>query len=313
MPDGSPERSEQAGSPPAPPPDANSPAAPAPGATKRRRRPLRRLLTLVLGTVVCGYVAVCLFLFLAQGRLIYFPEQRYGMTPKDVRLEYEEVTLAADDGVPLAAWYVPHPSPKATFLICHGNGGNMSDFCQTLKTLHRMGYSALVFDYRGYGGSTGKPDEQGFYRDAEAAWRYLVETRGQPPQRIVLLGRSLGAAVAIELASRHSPAALITECAFTSLVDIGRQEYPLLPVSLLCTERNESIRKVPRVGCPKLFFHGAADEIIPLTNGRRLFEAAAEPKRLVPTGGGHNTAGFEYDRASVELLRDWLDRLFAGE
>jgi hypothetical protein len=176
-----------------------------------------------------------------------------------------------------------------------------------------MGYSALVFDYRGYGGSGGTPDEKGLYRDAEAAWRYLVETRGQPSQRIVLLGRSLGAAVAIELASRHSPAALITECAFTSLVDIGRQEYPLLPVSLLCTERYESVRKVPRITCPKLFFHGAADEIIPLTNGRRLFEAAAEPKRFVQTGGGHNTSGFEYDRASVELLRDWLDRLFAGE
>ena len=298
---------------PSPIPDASSPQAPAPKASKPHRRPLRRLSLLVLATVVTGYVAICVFLFLIQDRLIYFPEKRYGMTPADVRLEYEEVTLTTDDGVTLTAWYVPHPSPKATFLICHGNGGNMSDFYQTLKTLHRLGYSALIFDYRGYGRSGGTPSEEGLYRDAEAAWRYLVETRGQPPQRIVLLGRSLGAAVAIELASRHSPAALITECAFTSLVDIGRQEYPLLPVSLLCTERYESIRKVPRVGCPKLFFHGAADEIIPLTNGRRLFEAAAEPKGFVQTGGGHNTAGFEYDRASVELLRDWLDRLFAGE
>lgn len=277
------------------------------GPTKQPAFRVRRLATILAIALAAGYLAVCVGLFLAQRHLIYFPSPHYGSTPGDVGLPYEDFTLTTDDGIALAAWYVPGERARPTILFCHGNGGNMSDLCSALKSLHRLGYSALIFDYRGYGRSAGQPSEAGLYRDAEAAWHHLVQVRGAPPSQIVLMGRSLGGPVAIDLAARHTPAALVVECTFASLVDIGQREYPLLPVSLLCRDRFESIRKLPQVTCPKLFLHGTSDELIPLEEARRLFAAAPEPKRFVETPGGHNDAGFEYNPEYVRLLGDWLE------
>jgi fermentation-respiration switch protein FrsA (DUF1100 family) len=147
---------------------------------------------------------------------------------------------------------------------------------------------------------------------AEAAWEYVTETRGEPASRVVLFGRSIGGALAIEAAYRHAPGALIVESTFTSMVDMGRQEYPLLPVSWLCRHRYESIRKVPHMRCPKLFLHGERDELIPLAMARRLFEAAAGPKDFLSTAGGHNDAGFEYSDATTHAVAEWLTEALAG-
>ena len=136
------------------------------------------------------------------------------------------------------------------------NAGNLSDRLVTIRVLHALGCNVLVFDYRGYGRSEGEPDEEGTYRDGEAAWRYLVGTRGVSPERLILCGRSLGSAVAIELAARHEPAALVVESSFTGLADVARVHYRLLPVGLLCRFKYDSAAKVPSISCPKLFFHG---------------------------------------------------------
>ncbi len=264
------------------------------------------------GTVAFTYIAICAVFFAIQERLIYFPPPSYRITPADFGSPYEEVALPTEDGVALVAWYLPHSAPKATILFCHGNADNLADITPSLKLLHQLGFSVFAFDYRGYGRSAGEPSEAGTYRDAEAAWRYLVDTRHIAPETIVLFGRSLGGAVAIDLARKHRPAALVVECTFTSLVDIGQREYPLLPVALLCRNRYESIKKVPHIACPKLFLHGAADELIPIENARRLFAAAAEPKEFIETPGGHNSAGFEYSWEYTRRLADWLERALAS-
>lgn len=266
----------------------------------------RRLVAIVASAIVGGYVAICVGLFLAQRRLIYFPPAGYGTTPRDLGLAYEDLTLTTEDGVGLAAWLVLRDGARATVLFCHGNADNMSDLCTSVRALHQLGYSVLLFDYRGYGRSRGQPSEVGLYRDAEAAWRYLTEVRGLPANRIVIAGRSLGGAVAIDLAARHAPAALVVECTFASLVDIGQRQYPLLPVGWLCRDRFESIKKIPKVSCPKLFLQGTADELIPLEDARRLFAAAAEPKQLIETPGQHNNAGFEYSSDYTRRLAEWL-------
>ena len=273
----------------------------------------RRLLVVGLATAVAVYLVFCAVVFSLQTRLIYFPDADYWTAPDEVGLAYEDLTLTTGDGVSIAAWYVPHDHPQGTVLFCHGNAGNIADRVGTLKSFHDLGYNVLIFDYRGYGRSEGKPGEIGTFRDAEAAWRHLVETRGESPERIVLFGRSLGGAVAIELATRVAPAALVAESTFTSLVDIGKRQFPFLPVGWLCKHRYESIQKVSRITCPKLFLHGIEDALVPFENGRRLFEAAAPPKDFIQTPGDHNHAGFEHSTEYTRQLQQWLDRVLRKE
>lgn len=265
----------------------------------------RRLILIVLLT----YAGVCVLIGVLQSRLIYFPTREYHSTPKDIGLPFEDLTLTTADKISIAAWYVPADPGNLTIIFCHGNAGNISDRLVTLQILNRLGLNVLIFDYRGYGRSTGKPNESGTYQDAETAWRYLVETRGANPGRIVLVGRSLGGAVAIELASRHTPAALVVESTFTNLIDIGRLHYPLLPVRWLLTYEYDSMSKVSHIRCPKLFIHGEFDELIPPDNGRRLFDAAAEPKTWLLTPGGHNDGGFTYSHETQRYFAEFLSQL----
>lgn len=276
--------------------------------TTRRRFRVWRLLVVAILT----YLGVCGLIRLLQSRLIYFPTRAYDATPKDLGLEFEDLTLTTDDGVAIAAWYVPCAEAKASLIFCHGNAGNISDRLESVAVFHRAGYNVLLFDYRGYGRSEGRPTEDGTYRDAEAAWAFLVNDKGQSSDRIVVFGRSLGGAVAIDLAKRRRPAALVVESSFTSLLDIGRLHYPLLPVRWLLSYRYDSLGKVPHIRCPKLFIHGVEDSLIPLANGRALFAAAAEPKEFLETPGGHNTGGFIQSPAYIARLTAFLDRALHG-
>ena len=275
----------------------------------RRRKHWWRLLVIVLLT----YVGVCMVVAWLQARLIYFPTREYPQTPADIGLEFEDLTLQTRDGERIAAWYVAAPEKHGSIIFCHGNAGNISDRLHVLRQLHHLGYNALIFDYRGYGRSTGSSGEAGTYLDAEAAWDYLVNTRGEAPGRIVLFGRSLGGAVAIELARRHPPAGLVVECTFTSLVDVARVHYPLLPVSLILVHRYESVGKVPEITCPKLFIHGRDDELIPFAQGQALYEAAAFPKQFMETPGGHNEAGFDYSDEHLKRVQAFLADALRGQ
>ena len=276
-------------------------------ARSRRSRGSSVSLRRLANCVVITYLTVCVIVSFLQSRLIYFPSRGYEYTPADVGLLYEDLVLETEDGVKIAAWYIGGSGERGSLIFCHGNAGNMADRMVDITTLHHMGFNVLMFDYRGYGGSEGSPTETGTYLDGEAAWNYLTVTRGEEPSRITIFGRSLGGAVAIELATHHQPAALVVESSFTSIVDIGRLHYPLLPINMLVTYRYESIAKVPTILCPKLFVHAKDDTLIPISIGRKLYDAAAHPKRFIETPGGHNSGGYAYNDSYKRQFEAFID------
>jgi len=248
------------------------------------------------------YLALLVLLWFAESHLIFFPGNQRTLVPPAARLglQPERVAFTTDDGVQIVGWIMPAAQSTNGFwlLICHGNAGNLSEFERPAHyaALRDVGLNLLAFDYRGYGESGGTASEQGLYRDADAAYRYLTEERGVPASRIILFGHSLGSAVAIHLASRSPAAGLIVEGALTSTVNRGQELYPFVPVRLLARSRFSSIDKVAGIRIPKLFLHATRDEVIPVAHGRRLFHTAAEPKKFVELEGMHSDA-FAVDSA----------------
>lgn len=234
-------------------------------------------------------LVLCMYIF--QDRLLYFPDQpgrEYVKVPTDVGLEYEEVRISTTDSVVLDGWFVPADKARGVVLFFHGNAGNISHRHDSIQIFNSLGLDVLIFDYRGYGQSTGTPSEPGTYLDSEAVWRYLVEERSIPPQNIILFGRSLGGAIAVHLASEQNPAALIVESTFTSVPDLAAELYPWLPVRSMSRFHYNALQKMRSVTCPVLVVHSPQDEIIPIRHGRRIYAAAQEPKDFLEISGNHN-------------------------
>ena len=262
----------------------------------------------ILGVLAAAYGGLSLWLLVFQSNLVFYPEidREVAATPALAKLQYEDIHLKTADGIDLHGWYVPAPQQRGTVLFLHGNAGNISHRLDSIEMFYRLGYSTLIFDYRGYGNSGGKPTEQGTYRDAEAAWRYLTEQRHIPECRIVLFGESMGGAVAAWMAARQNPAALVISSGFTSVPDLGQQLYPYLPVRLLARIRYDTRESLRSVTAPVLIAHSKADDIIPYEHGRALFAAANPPKQFLDLAGGHND-GFIFMRETwVKALGDFL-------
>ena len=205
------------------------------------------------------------------------------------RLPLEEVWFQAQDGPRLFGWYVPATGLPAVLLWCHGNAGNIIHRLENLAALHRMGLSVLLFDYRGYGRSEGMPSEPGLYQDALAAYEVLITTKQVPPERVVLFGRSLGAAVAGTLASQRPAAGLILESSFPSVAALARFHYWGLPMDWLVSAEYNLADRLRQVRRPILVIHGDRDTLVPLQLGQAVFEAARPPKDLyVVHGADHN-------------------------
>ena len=251
----------------------------------------------VLAAGGAGYAGLLAIVYLLQGALIYFPGtgRQILSTPKDVGLDYEEVRLATEDGVSIEAWFVPAPAPRGVALLAHGNAGNIGNRVDYARLFHRLGFALLLLEYRGYGRSEGKPSEEGTYADARAAWRHLVTERGFPAERIVLVGESLGGAVAARLAAEQRPAALILASTFVSVPELAAELYPWLPARQLARYRYDTQEALTRVTCPVLIAHSREDDIVPFHHGERLFAAAREPKAFLELAGGHNE-GFLFSR-----------------
>ena len=275
-------------------------------------------MTWAIGAALLFYLCLLVLLRLFEPHLIYFPGQQRSLVAPSAQLELpiERVEIPTEDGIKLVGWVMPARSDSSSLwlLICHGNAGNLSEFDRPLHYagLRQLGLSLLAFDYRGYGESDGTPSEQGLYRDADAAYRYLRESRGVPAERIVVFGHSLGSAVAIDLASRTPVAGIIVEGALTSAVDRGQELYPYIPVRRIARSRFSSIDKVARITGPKLFLHAAGDDVIPQPHGRRLFEAAQEPKTFVELQGGHGDA-FDVDSTRYFASIGQFLRAFPGD
>jgi len=237
------------------------------------------------------YAVVLLALFVFQAQLVFFPNipsRAIGPGPDSIGLAYEPVEIITEDGIKLDAWYLPKQQPRGVVLFFHGNAGNISHRLDSLRIFSELNLSTLIIDYRGYGRSDGRVSEQGTYRDGEAAWRYLTEKRGIGAAEIVLFGRSLGAAVAAYVASRHMPGALILESSFVSVPDMAAVLYPWLPARRLARIGYPTGEYLQTVSCPVLIIHSRDDEIIPFEQGRKLFELARKPKHFLELRGGHN-------------------------
>lgn len=242
-----------------------------------------------------------------ENALLYYPSKypQGNWQPRD--LDVEDAWFTAADGTRLHGWYVASAQPRATILIAHGNAGNLSDRTEMLRWLHRLRTTSLIFDYRGYGRSDGRPTEMGILADARAARAWLGDRTGQQERQLVLLGESLGGGVMVDLAAHDGARGLILENTFTSLVDVAAYHFPWVPIRRLMRSRLDSLSKIRRYHGPLLQRHGDADTIVPFDLAQRLFAAANEPKQLViEHGRDHN------DPPSPEYLRAleaFLDRL----
>ena len=222
--------------------------------------------------------------------LVYFPDRELYGDPSDAGLRFSDLTITTEDGERLHAWWIPtRVTPaRAHLVFFHGNAGNISHRVEHALALSAAGLDLLLVDYRGYGQSTGHPSEEGLHRDARASVAALRAGDQVDAGRLVYMGESLGAAVALRLALEQPPLACVLQSAFTSLRDVAREHYPAAMAGL-AGDAYPSIARIPRLDTRVLILHGADDEIVPVAHARALFAAAHEPRRLhIVPGAGHN-------------------------
>jgi len=257
----------------------------------------------------CIYLVLIAFVYYTQSSLIYYPNmpgRNLVATPEHIGLKYQNVQLVTADGINLHGWFIPSSSAKGTVVFFHGNAGNISHRLESIDVFNELNLNVFIIDYRGYGQSEGKLTEKGTYRDAEAAWIYLTETRGISAKKIIIFGRSLGASIATWLASKKMPAALIIESGFTSVPSMAKRIYPFLPVSWLTYFKYDTKNYVKNISCPVLVVHSKNDEIIPFDEGLEIFEAAPKTKQFLEMRGGHNDGFLVTGSAYVEGLRTFI-------
>ena len=266
------------------------------------------------------------FIMAFEDKFIYFPAkypdgfwevESIPAREGEVIPKIEDCQFETSDGVRLHGWFctplrkaggVLEPVPAEMVLLWfHGNAGNISYRYDMIRAMMPLPVQVFIIDYRGYGKSEGKPTEQGLYLDARAAWDFLIGERRVPPSRIIIFGKSLGGAPAIDLASKVTPAGLIVQSSFTSAADMAASVLPFLPRVLLHTKM-DSRSKISAVHCPKLFIHSRADEVIPFELGRRLYEAAPEPKQFYEVEGApHNSTYLVGGKRYFDALRRFIE------
>ncbi len=255
-------------------------------------------------------LANLLFYFI-QPALVFFPDRELAATPRDWGLKYTDVRFKAADGTALHGWYIPAANSDKALLFLHGNAGNISDRAESIKIFHRLGFSILIFDYRGYGRSRGSPSEKGLYLDARAGWKQL-RAKGFKPAQITLFGRSLGGAVASRLATRVQPAALVLESTFSSVRDMANQMLPLLSKLLYKRFRFDTVDNIRRITTPLLVLHSPDDEIIPFRLGQKIYLHANSSKSFVRLKGGHNDGFMRSQPGYEQALRKFFHRVYTG-
>jgi len=258
-----------------------------------------KMLTLL---AVAGYTyfLICLGMFFMQEKLLFHPGQG-GPSPKSCNLEeVEELTIKTADGLNIALWHAASTKKNyPTLIYFHGNAGSLCDRPYKFRYFLDAGFGLLAVSYRGYGKSEGSPSENGIYLDAEATLHYARDVLKLQNRHIILYGESLGTGVAIEMATRMTPAMLVLEAPYTSIADRSSELYPYLPVNLLLKHRFDSIRKIGQVKTPLLIFHGERDSIVPVTHGRRILAAANEPKKAVFFKDNGHT---DFDFSEITIL-----------
>jgi fermentation-respiration switch protein FrsA (DUF1100 family) len=266
---------------------------------------LNLLSLIVLSTTLFGGCRI-------EDKFIFHPDHVTDRDPSHVGVRFEDVFFTTQDGLRLRGWFIPHQGARATLVWFHGNAGNISDRLLNIKLLHdRIGTNIFIFDYRGYGRSEGTVSEKGTYLDGEAAIKYLLGRDDAAARRLILFGRSLGAAVAAEMAIRFNSLGLILESPFVSIREMARAIFPSLPIAWLLRTRYDTMEKVRLVKTPILVLHGDRDATVPIEQGKKVFEVASEPKKFHRiVGASHNdtfvVGGEEYYRALREFIESAL-------
>lgn len=269
---------------------------------------LNFLFVTVLSTTLFGACRI-------EDRFIFHPGHFSGRDPNHIGLAFEDVFFTTQDGIRLHGWFIPHPEARATFVWFHGNAGSISDRLLNIKLLHdSIKTDIFIFDYRGYGRSEGSVSELGTYLDGEAAIKYLLARDSAVARRLVLFGRSLGAAVAAEMASRFSSLGLILESPFVSIREMARAIFPSLPIGWLLQTRYDTMEKVRRVKTPLLVLHGDQDNTVPFAQGKRVFEVASQPKKFHRiVGASHNDTFIVGGEKYFAVLREFIKSTLAEE
>ncbi len=257
------------------------------GKQKEARQTVMTLLTRSLASLAAAYVLTIVGLAAFQRRLQYFPDRRLTELAQTDMSGGEELRLTTADGETLVAWHFPAKEGRPLILYFHGNAGALVDRIPRFRMFRAHGYGVLAVSYRGYGGSTGSPTENGLMQDGEAAYRE-ARARGYDGDRIILMGASLGTGVAIALAATHEAAALVLEATYLSALDVASGHYGIFPVRWLMLDQFRSDLAIRDVHVPVLMVHGEEDDVIPISSAKRLFELANEPKTFVSVPGGNH-------------------------
>ncbi len=264
------------------------------GTNKSLVKILAQVFLKLCGLLLILYGMLMLVPYLMQTKMIFPASEDVYRNPSQFSWTYEEVLLPVA-GEQTMGWYVPLENARGVVLFSHGNAGNIADRLESIRLLRSLGLSVLVYDYGGYGQSTGACSEQRCYADIRAMWEWLTKEQGVPPEQILLFGRSLGGAVAADLACEVKAGAVVLESTFLSTVDMARELFPWLPVNLLLKHRFMSKDKIARIESPLLYIHSPEDDIIPYHHGVALFELATKPKQFLEIQGDHNTGFMMYD------------------
>lgn len=262
---------------------------------------------IVLGALLFGG---CAMVVGGAQRAMVFPATReMSWDPAQAGWDFHDVTVQVD-GETTHGWYISVAEPRGVVLYSHGNGGNISDRRDGIAVWRELGFDVLIYDYGGYGNSTGKASEKRCYKDIRAMWRWLTQEQGSPAERVLLFGRSLGGAVAADLAAEVAPGAIVLESTFLSAVTLGKEAFPFLPVGLVLRHRFDTENKIERVRAPLLVVHSPDDDVVPYHHGKALYELAPEPKEFLEITGSHNDGFTMTGQRYTRSLRTFLEPLF---
>ncbi|MDA0264356.1 MAG: alpha/beta hydrolase [Chloroflexi bacterium] len=269
------------------------------------RRARSVLTSVAVGALLAYGVAFIVLWSQLEKRFVFSPVAELLYTPNDAGLEYEDIRFQTSDGLTLHGWFIPGKDPVTevdrpfTWVWFHGNGGNLGYRVDELALAHHQtGDDIFIFDYRGFGESDGKPSERGTYLDSRAALNHLKSRPGFDSRRMVYLGHSLGAAVAVELSLTQPPSALVLVSPFASVRDMAGLALPFPPAAWLLRNHYDNVARVRKINAPVLVLHGDQDDTVPLSQGRKLYEAANQPKQFQTLeGAGHNDT---YEAASEQ-------------
>ena len=252
------------------------------------------------------YSGVLASLYIWQDKLIFFPSKEIIETPKDYNLPYKDLYFSLDSQTKIHAWLIENPKAKSVIILCHGNAGNIANRLHLIYHIYQMNFSILIFDYPGFGKSTGKVNEESSYQAAQKSWDYLVEEKKVKSNHIIIWGRSIGGAIAAHLAKNKQAEALILESSFTSLLSIAKKQFPVFPIKQIARYSYDTSKIIAEIKIPTLIIHSKEDEIIPFTHGEELYKKANEPKQFLEIKGSHNEGWFISRKKYFKEIKEFI-------